>query len=434
MTSDIFQSSMFDIIDQRDKKVERFSLRDYQQKAVDSALYYFGDKNDRSGALMVEPTGCGKSLIIADIARRLKDPTVVFQPSKEILEQNFAKLMSYGVRNASIFSASAGEKRISHLTYATIGSAINQIDKFRHFKNVIIDECHLTNPKNSEAMYSKFLSQVGDKVLGLSATPFRLNVDGFNGAMLKFLTRTRPRIFHKVIHYTQTKELFDRGYLSPMQYESVGAFDQGLLQLNSTGADYTDTSVKRYYDKINLKSLLYDNVTDQIRKGRKHILVFTRFIEEADAVARELGSCAALVTGEMDMKDRSDILKRFKDGKIKVVCNAKVLVLGYDFPELDTVILSQPTRSLALYYQQIGRAIRPHPNKKSGLVIDLCDNFDRFGRIEDLHLTKTGYERWFYESNGRQLTNVPIGESNANPYMMRAVMKRNGFGNYRRRY
>lgn len=72
-----------------------YKLRDYQQKASDAAVSFFNNKAKKTNAIMVLPTGSGKSLIIADIAARLDGHTLVFQPSKEILEQNFKKLCSY---------------------------------------------------------------------------------------------------------------------------------------------------------------------------------------------------------------------------------------------------------------------------------------------------------------------------------------------------
>ena len=72
-----------------------YKLRDYQQKASDAAVSFFNNKTKKTNAIMVLPTGSGKSLIIADIAARLDGHTLVFQPSKEILEQNFKKLCSW---------------------------------------------------------------------------------------------------------------------------------------------------------------------------------------------------------------------------------------------------------------------------------------------------------------------------------------------------
>lgn len=165
-----------------------YVLRDYQQKASDAAVSFFNNKAKKTNAIMVLPTGSGKSLIIADIAARLDGHTLVFQPSKEILEQNFKKLCSYGILDCSIYSASFGRKEISRITFATIGSVINHPDLFSHFQSIIIDECHLVNPK--EGMYKKFLELLKCKVLGLTATPYRLSSSQGFGSMLKFITRT----------------------------------------------------------------------------------------------------------------------------------------------------------------------------------------------------------------------------------------------------
>ena len=221
-------------------------LRDYQIEAVHAGLEFFRDDKARYNAIIVEPTGSGKSLIVAAIAKELDGPTLVFQPTKEILEQNYGKLIAYGER-AEIYSASMNSKRIGRLTFATIGSARNNLDAFRHFENIIIDECHFVNPKRG--MYKDFLEEVGTKVLGLTATPYRLVTDGFGGSILKFQTRTRPRIFKKVIHVTQNGTLFERGYLASLKYKAIEGFDSRQLSLNSTGADYTDKSVRAYYNQ-----------------------------------------------------------------------------------------------------------------------------------------------------------------------------------------
>ena len=131
-----------------------YKLRDYQQKASDTAVAFFNDKKAKYNAIMVLPTGSGKSLVIADIANRLQGHTLVFQPSKEILEQNYKKLCSYGVLDCSVYSASFNSKNISRITFATIGSVIRHTDDFQHFNNVIIDECHFVNAKGG--MYEEF--------------------------------------------------------------------------------------------------------------------------------------------------------------------------------------------------------------------------------------------------------------------------------------
>ena len=382
-----------------------FTLRDYQQEAVDAAVEFF-DGDRKNPALMVLPTGSGKSLIIANIIRNIEGNTLVFQPSKEILEQNFNKLLSYDhYIDASIFSASFNSKEINRVTYATIGSAINKVELFKHFDNIIIDECHFVNAK--QGMYKKFLQYIGKKkILGLTATPYRMNVDGFGGTMLKFLTRTRPRVFYDLIYYSQIEELSDKGYLADLEYYQINGFDTSKLVVNSTKMDYTDKSVKEYYKMISFEERVADIAERLVNSGRKNVLVFTKFVEEAEYVKNKLGSICETVSAQTKKKDRERILNEFKEGKIKIVTNVGVLTTGFDFPELDTILLARPTRSLALYYQMIGRAMRPHKNKESAYIVDMCRTYYRFGRVENLSIEKDGDIQWYFHSNGKRLTNV----------------------------
>ena len=136
-----------------------YKLRDYQQEASDAAYRFFTDAQKYNG-LIVAPTGCGKSLIIADIANRLGGNILVFQPSKEILEQNYKKYCSYGMTDCSIYSASFNKKEISRVTFAMIGSVKSHPEMFKRFKYIIVDECHRVNPK--EGMYKDFFQAIGE--------------------------------------------------------------------------------------------------------------------------------------------------------------------------------------------------------------------------------------------------------------------------------
>lgn len=387
-----------------------YILRSYQKQASDAAVAAF-TSNKESNGLIILPTGAGKSLVIADIAHRLNGPLLILQPQKEILEQNFAKLQSYGCWDCSIYSASVGYKEINRITFATIGSVMNHMDDFSHFRNVIIDECHKVNSK--EGQYEEFLHAVQRKVIGLTATPYRLGRGVEGMSMLKFLTRTRPRIFDRVLYYCQVSELLAKGYLAKLKYYDLTAINLAMVKSNSTGADYDEKSLKAEYER----SGFYDKLTTTTLRvlkpksgiPRKGVLVFTRFIEEADNLVEKLkikGIRAAIVTGETPKKEREQILADFKSGVIKVVANVGTLTTGFDYPELDTIILGRPTKSLALYYQMVGRAIRPSKGK-DGWVIDLGGSYNRFGNVADLRIEcPPGSSRWAVYSRGRQLTNI----------------------------
>ena len=384
----------------------KYVLRDYQKQASDAVVKAFQSSNKTNGLIIVS-TGGGKSLIIADIASRLDFPLIVLCPSKEILEQNFSKLCSYGILDCGCYSASVGCKDINRITFATIGSVMNHMEDFNHFKYVLIDEAHVVNSRGG--MYEKFINSQDRQVVGLTATPFRIG----SGSMLKFLTRTRPRIFSEVLYVCQTSDLLAKGYLADLKYYDLTAINIENVISNSTGADYDEKSLKLEYER----SGFFDKLTTTTLRvlkpkngiPRKGVLVFTRFVEEAKSLVEKLkikSVPAAIVTGTTPKAEREQLLDDFKSGKIKVVANVGVLVVGFDFPALDTVILARPTKSLAWYYQAVGRCIRPFKDK-DGWVIDLAGNYKRFGKVSDLKIDveKPHSQLWCVKSNGKILTN-----------------------------
>lgn len=381
-----------------------YTLRLYQQEAVDAGVSYLsrGGKN----GIIVAPTGSGKSLFIASIVSRLDGDAVVFQPNKEILRQNYEKLEAYGYR-PEVFSASFGSKSVGRVTLATIGSVTKYAERFSHIPYVIIDECHLVNPK--QGMYKKFLDAVsGSRVLGLTATPYRLASNSF-GSELRFLTRTRPRVFTDVVHYTQIADLSRDGYLSPLEYRRAVALDRSQLRMNSTGADYTDQSVRFQYRAAGFGEHLIRETRAELAAGRRPV-IFTRFTDEAEALSRAIPDVEC-VSAQTPQTERDRILRRFKSGDVRAVANVGIIALGFDYPRLDCVILARPTLSLAVYYQQVGRVMRPHSEKACAHVVDMVGVSEMFGRVEDMVLKpggKTGV-KWAYHSGGRRLTNINLG-------------------------
>ena len=391
------------------QKIMEIQLRDYQKAASDKAVAFLLDPKIKRNGLIVIPTGGGKSWILADIANRLNNNVLIFCPSREILIQNFEKMQKICPFDCAVYSASVGQKQIAKITFATIGSAINHMEEFSHFRYVLIDECHLVNPK--EGMYKTFLSSLKCKIIGLSATPYRLSSSRDYGAMLKFITRTRPCVFSEVIYQVQISTLLDMGYLSKLNYYPMNplGWNELNLKVNTTGADYTDKSVVKEYERIDfygfLVSIVQRLMNPKSGVKRKGILVFTRFLKEAERLTWSIPG-TAIVSGETPKKEREHILEAFKAGEIPVVANVGVLTTGFDYPELDTIVMARPTMSLALWYQIVGRAIRPHPNKEAGWIVDLCGNLKRFGEVKDLRLVDSGNGKWAVYSNSRQLTNV----------------------------
>lgn len=381
--------------------VEKLGMGEYYGFTVDGNHLYC------DGQFFIHHNS-GKSLVIADIAANLNEKVIVFSPTKEILEQNFKKYCSYGYNNASIYSASFKSKEISVVTFATIGSVKNHPELFESFKYIIVDECHLVKPE--EGMYKTFFTQVRCKVLGLTATPYRLSSYQNFGSILKFLTRTKDKIFKEMIYYVQIEDMMKNNYLAKPNYFSCKPpqWNEGNLQLNSTCREYTDKSVEAEYERVDLYGWLV-NVINRLlhpKRGgaRKGILVFTRFVKEAQRLAYEIPNCE-MVCGETPMKERDAIIERFKNGKTKVLVNSQVLVVGFDYPELDTVVMARPTRSLAQYYQILGRILRPSKGKEAWFV-DICGTYELFGKVDEMKIEdQNGKGKWVLMSGTKQLTN-----------------------------
>lgn len=344
----------------------KYTLRPYQQEAVDKAVEFFLDDTKKHNALMVLSTGAGKSILVSAIAQRLNTNILVLQPSKELTEQNYEKGVALGL-DCSMYSASVGQKIISPLTFATIGSIKNCTELFEHFQYIIVDEAHVCNSK--KGLYKDFFKALPRKVLGMTATPFRLeshpNMDwktkklkGRGTSELKMMTKYRGAIFKEIIYNIETGFLVNQGFLSYINYYDLTPveYDTASIKKNSSGSDYDEKSLNAFQIKHNTTKRLIDLVYRVLNPkrpedARKGVLVFVRSIEEAKNLA-SLDSQFGYVSGDMNKKDRERILASFKSGRTKVIFNGLVLEKGFDYPALDCVILATPTMSLARYTQE----------------------------------------------------------------------------------
>lgn len=376
-------------------------LREYQDRAANAGIKALkGKSND----IIVCPGGGGKSLIAAAIAHRLNEPTLILQPSKEILEQNYSKIQDYGIDDIGIYSASLKSKEIAKYTYATIGSIYKKPELFSHFKYLLVDECHLVNPKDfskeDKGMYTQFFTSIGNpRVLGLTASPYRMvqkyfkdEEDMYYSAYLQVLNRIYPFFFKKICYSISIEQLYAGGYLAPLEYiiHKDSQIDVSKIPVNSTGADYAKDALEKYLvnaaniEKVVASAIKYDS---QI----KHNLIFCSSKRQANLVGQKLSSLGfsnEVLTGED--KDRSRKVQDFKSGANKRLIVVDMLTTGFDFPELDCITMGKPTFSLALWYQMCARAMRPdknNPNKKS-LIIDTTNNTARLGRVETIRMGK----------------------------------------------
>lgn len=384
--------------------------RFYQSEVVTACLEFIRDKKSkRRAGLIVAPTASGKSLMLAFLAKELNQPILNIVPSKELLEQNYGKLILLG-GTATIYSASMGQKVVSELTFATIGSiyAAARLFKDMGVKYVTVDECHAGVPPDPNSQFMKFINELApEKVIGFTATPFYLK-SGMAGAELKFLTRMRPVFFSKVLHVIPIKLMTETGFWAKLNYQEY-EFDESGLIINTTGSDFTQESVIQAMKIQGVNNNIYIEAKRRIQEERK-ILIFMDCVENAIKMAEVLSKFAktGCVHAKTPKKERDRIISGFRSGKIQVVTNVGVLTTGFDYPELDCIIVGTATNSLALYYQIVGRGTRPHPDKKDCLIIDFGGNIRRFGYMETLEIIDYPGYGWGVFNNDILLTNTPM--------------------------
>ena len=314
-------------------------LRPYQEEPVRKAIEYFRQDNPEP-ALMVCPTGWGKSLLAAEVAAACPDPILVVQPTKELLEQNLNKyrLLCGDLAPAGVYSASFGKKQIDHVTFATIGSIKKIGTQFRElgFRKMLIDEAHLY-PRSEQSMLGQFLKDSGiTQVLGITATPLKLENFGEKQgerfdkwSELLMLTTLSPSgtFFKRILHVSQVQEMTRLGFWSPLAYEVI-PFDKSLLRLNTAGSEFSEDSEIEAYKLNNIRANIFAAL--DYHSERRHCLVFVPTVEEAQILASEYPE-SAFVCGETPKKERAAVREGFRSGKIRVLFNVMVAAVGFDY-------------------------------------------------------------------------------------------------------
>lgn len=384
-------------------------LRTKQREVVDECMGYLRGKYAKP-VVVTCPTAFGKSLCISKVAQEFGEPCLVLQPNKELLFQNLEKLRIFG-EDATVYSASAGIKELSELTYATLGSVVKLANKLREMgvRTVLVDEAHKGYSPDKGSQFTTFMNALAPKkVIGFTATPFRLKAY-MEGAKLMMLHRTRPSYFKKVLFVVQVQEMLDNGYWTPIKYYQHN-FDTSDLKYNTNGSEFTKESVEEAVSSQKINETMLDMTHKLLEQGTHHgIMLFANSVQNAIKLKKKLGNKAVVVHAKTSKKERKKSVEDFKANKVPVMVNVGVFTTGFDYPELTHIIMGYPTNSLSLYYQIVGRITRIAEGKKKAFFIDLCGNVDRFGRVEDIEITSYPGEGWGVFSGDKLLTNKYLG-------------------------
>jgi DNA repair protein RadD len=197
-------------------------------------------------------------------------------------------------------------------------------------------------------------------------------------------------------------EIIKRGYWTPIRYKAY-EFDEKMMIKNSTGVDFTEESIKEYNKVKGINNKIYVEVKDLLEQGYKSILVFCDSVETAEKFSQVIPD-SSFIHGGMNKKERKVVVDEFLSGKTKVCFNYSVLGVGFDYPQLQVLIMGRATGSFSLWYQYNGRGVRIHPEKKECLFIDYGGNHKRFGGIDSIEISDHPVNGWSLFSGDKLLT------------------------------
>lgn len=359
-------------------------LRDYQEKTIDDTFFWM--KNNKGNPCAVLPTGAGKSIVVAEFCKIIlkfnsSAKIIMLAPGKELIEQNYEKLITIWPNvPCGIYCAGLNQKDLNQsITFASIGSIHKKYDIYGHCDLILIDEAHLINHKD-EGMYRNFISSLmfvnpNLRVIGLTATPFRMG----HG-----LITDKPAIFDELIEPITIEELQTLGFLSQLKSKTTNE-KLDTSNLHTKNGEYIQKELEEFdSDDINEKVL---RETIEKAENRKSWLFFCVSIEHCEHIKEILkknGITAESITSNTPAGERKRILRDFMAGRIQALTNRDVLTTGFDYPDIDLIVMLRPTKSPSLYVQMAGRGLRVKSHTDHCLVLDFAGNVERLGPITGL--------------------------------------------------
>ena len=351
-------------------------LRPYQREAVQAAIAHF--RKSQAAACIVLPTGAGKSVVIAELARQAKGRVLVLAHVKELCEQNHDKLTRMGVQ-AGLYAAGLGRKQTDFaITCASVQSVARNLEAFAQAHSLlIVDECHRVSD-GEDSQYGQVVAALSKhnpqlRLLGLTATPYRLGMGFIYQYHCSGSVRSEERRpFDSCVYEVSLGDMIRAGFLVPprVQDAPIAQYDFSALEADPlTG----ETEVNRLLvSHPRVTQAIVEQVMDLARaQARQGVMLFAASVAHAREIAGYLPEReVALVLGDTPVPERDALVSAFRERKLRYLVNVAVLTTGFDVPHVDFIAILRPTQSVSLFQQIVGRGLRPSPGKQDCLVMD----------------------------------------------------------------
>ena len=354
-------------------------LRNYQNQALD-AWIAGGNRG-----IIVLPTGSGKTLVGIKAISLLNTPTIVIAPTLDLVDQWRSRLKKEFKTDVGVLGG--GERDIKALTVSTYDSAYIHADKLgNRFGLIIFDEVHHLPAAGYRNIAEMFASPFR---MGLTATYER--EDGLHTELNRLVG---GKVFERMV-----KDLTGT-HLSPFRLEKIvvelteeeqeeyeksqKVFSDYLARINLTirsPADFQKLVMRSGRDPGARRALLARNKARDIAYNsvskigklseilKKHddgkMFIFTEHNKLVHRISRQF--LVPSITYRTTIKERSEILDRFKSGIYRAVVTSRVLDEGIDVPDADVAIILSGTGSERAFIQRLGRILRKKEGKEAVL-------------------------------------------------------------------
>lgn len=378
--------------------------RDYQREAIDRVLYDWS--SGKKSVLIVLPTGAGKTIVSADIIRRVVQQTsrrAIFLAHRNELvfqTQDTIRLVSPQT-TVGIVQGKRNEvgRQVTVASISTVERQERLRDVLLHgpYELIVCDEAHHATSKSWMRVINSFRENNPDtRILGLTATPGRADGIGLDS------------LFECISFSKSTLELIDEGWLVyPRAYRVK--LDIDLDQVSTGDSDFGKDLKDGDLNKLMIQKPVLEAVLAAYKKhGENRTMIgFAVSVEHAKLLSETFsqnGIPATFVSGKTKEEDRKKTYARFRSGEIRMLFSCGVLTEGFDEPSAGGVLLARPTMSQSLFIQMVGRGLRLFPTKRDCIVIDCAGNTKKHPIVQ--MSTLSGFER-FDETENKNDTPVP---------------------------
>lgn len=337
-------------------------LREYQENAVRSLLSSY---EDSKRSCVVSPTGSGKTIMIREFVKRLNVLAPDIRIGIAVHRIEILKTIEDLVSTIDNFDD-------IDIEFSTI-QKLNRVDKV--FDVLIIDEAHHVTAKS----YRKIIKENCNWHCGFTATPIRGLMPEYPSFMpiYKDTWKTEltglvsEELFDNFILTVDTASLINDGFLC--DYKIIHDYKFRIRHKGSPMQDYSKKEVDKAITPQECANYILNTL------GSRKAIVFCHSIESAESLSELLGEQSVAITSKTPRKERMRLFSEFKKRAINILIGVDVFSEGIDVPDTDCVYLFRPTRSIPLYFQQIGRALRVAKGKRNAIVYDYVNNYERLG-------------------------------------------------------